>query len=564
MEFIQKKTADHAVEHFLLKAVDQEILLPWDRFEGQLPECGFCESGLSCRDCLQGPCISHPFRDRSKVGVCGKDKDILAAQSLLRLVLKGTIGILDQVNDFIDAVASGQVEPRDKTLADGAIQDIYRLLHTGNQEALKSLPRVMTEKWAAAGVTPQGVAHDVIKATQKVEGGVAGAEETLLWTIKAALMGWMAKSLEGKLKTAVFGNIVPTPVAVNMGVLEKDTANILIYGPVCPVLKAKVAAKAAEKNIKVMGVCTDPLLPPYTFPAVTNYGSQEIPFMTGAVDLVVAADQYVNPSIAGIARDWKVKILPVNGLKKKNDLEAFADEIVKQAGEAYNIRGDIVRDIPVNKEIALLGHSAETVDVRKIAAAVSSGKIKGIALFSGSNNVKYAQDNEFKTIVEEFLAKDILCISDGEASIALAKYGFLNPGKETPCGGGLKGLLESIGDNMPAVIDWAAADFLQALAAAEGKAISEYPMCVYFAEASRSAEVAKALAMVAMGISVYFWPLLPITGSTKASGLLDRFCSDTFGGKLNMVTAKIDARAKAALFLKEIDEAPPMSGKDWE
>ena len=54
MEFIQKKTADRAVEHFLAKAAEEEISLVWDRFEGQLPECGFCEAGLSCRDCLQG------------------------------------------------------------------------------------------------------------------------------------------------------------------------------------------------------------------------------------------------------------------------------------------------------------------------------------------------------------------------------------------------------------------------------------------------------------------------------------------------------------------------------
>ena len=37
MEFIQRKTADRAVNHFLLKAADQEITVAWDRFEGQLP-----------------------------------------------------------------------------------------------------------------------------------------------------------------------------------------------------------------------------------------------------------------------------------------------------------------------------------------------------------------------------------------------------------------------------------------------------------------------------------------------------------------------------------------------
>ena len=114
MEFIQRKTADRAVSHFLLKAADQEITLTWDRFESQLPECGFCESGLSCRDCLQGPCISHPFRGQSKLGVCGKDKDTLAVQTLMRLVLKGTMSCLDQLNDFVDSVKAGEIKPADK------------------------------------------------------------------------------------------------------------------------------------------------------------------------------------------------------------------------------------------------------------------------------------------------------------------------------------------------------------------------------------------------------------------------------------------------------------------
>ncbi len=563
MEFIQKKSADYAVEHFLFKAIDQEISLPWDRYEGQLPECGFCESGLSCRDCLQGPCISHPFRNQSKIGICGKDKDLLAAQSLLRLVLKGTMGNLDQVNDFIDGVSSGQIEPKDKEQTDGIVKAIFSLLHTGAADALGNLPPAVADKWTAAGVVPQGLARDVIKAAQKVEGGIAGVEETLLWTVKAALMGCLAKALEGKLKASVFGSTAPTPVDVNMGILQKDQANILIYGPVSPVLKAKVAAKAQEKNIKVMGVCTDPLLPPHTFSPVTNYGSQEIPFMTGAVDLVVAADQSVNPALGMIAAEWKTKIVSVNGLAPEEDLDAFAGRIVTQAEEAHDIRKDVPRDIPDKTESAVLGFSSETLDAKKIADALSSGKIKGIAIFAGSNNVKFSQDAEFVTMAEAFLARDILCIADGEASVAFAKHGFLNPEKETACGEGLKGVLAGLGNNVPAVIDWAAADFLLALAGAEGKAVSEYPVAAYFAEANRSAEVAKAVAMAAMGVAVYFWPSLPVTGSAKVIQALESLFSDKFGGKLNTVTAKIDARAKADLFINAIDAPPSMSGKDW-
>jgi len=564
MEFIQKKSADYAVEHFLFKAVDQEISLPWDRFEGQLPECGFCESGLSCRDCLQGPCISHPFRNQTKVGICGKDKNILAAQSLLRLVLKGTMANLDQVNDFIDAVSSGQVSPRDKETADQTVKQILDLLHKGGADALGHLPRAVADKWTAAGVVPQGIARDVIKASQKVEGGIAGIQETLLWTVKAALIGCMAKALECKLKASVFGSTAPTSVDVNMGVLQKDQANILIYGPVSPVLKTKIAEKAKEKGLNVMGVCTDPLVPPYTFSPVTNYGSQEIPFMTGAVDLVVAADQYVNPAVGPIANDWKVKIVAVNELEKTEDLDAFAARIIKQAEEAFDIRNDVPRDIPDNKEAAMMGFSAETIDAKKIAGALNSGRIKGIAIFAGSNNVKYSQDTEFITIAREFLAKDILCLSDGEASVAFAKHGFLNPEKEIACGQGVKGVLASLGDNVPAVIDWPAADFLLALAGAEGKSVSEYPVAAYFAEANRSAEVAKAVGMIAMGVSVYFWPSLPVTGSPSVCAALETFCAAAFGGKLNIVTTKIDARAKADLFIKTINAQPSMSGKNWK
>ena len=58
--------------------------------------------------------------------------------------------------------------------------------------------------------------------------------------------------------------------------------------------------------MNVAGVCTDPLLAPYTFAPVTSYGSQELPLMTGAVDLIVTCDQFVNPSLAAIAAEYQV------------------------------------------------------------------------------------------------------------------------------------------------------------------------------------------------------------------------------------------------------------------
>jgi hydroxylamine reductase (hybrid-cluster protein) len=75
------------------------------------------------------------------------------------------------------------------------------------------------------------------------------------------------------------------------------------------------------------------------------------------------------------------------------------------------------------------------------------------------------------------------------------------------------------------------------------------------------------MGMVAMGISTYFWPSLPVTGSTKAMEALTKFCSEKLGAKLNIVTEKkIDARAKANLVLNALKgkEGFGFSGKPWK
>jgi carbon-monoxide dehydrogenase catalytic subunit len=565
MEFIQRKTADRAVSHFLLKAADQEITVAWDRFEGQLPECGFCESGLSCRDCLQGPCISHPFKDQSKLGVCGKDKDILAAQSLLRLVLKGTMSYLDQLNDFASGVQAGNVEPADKGQAEQILKAIVDLMHTGNSGVVNEFPTALVGAWKTAGIIPRGIANDVFKASQRLEGGISDMEETLLWSFKTALLGCMADRLQAKLKAAVFGPTTASELEVNLGILKKDVPAILLYGPVSPLLKHKVAEAAEEKNVSLMGVCTDPLLPPYRFFPVTTYASQEIPLMTGAVDLIVAGSQFVNPSLAEVAKDWKVTVVPTDGLTQNADPDAFAQKIVEQAVQAFEMRQNITRDIPMVKESAVMGYSAADVDIKKIVKALDTGKIKGIAILAGSNNVKYTQDEVLVTVAKQFLANDILCISDGEASVSLAKYRLLDPARrDKDCGAGVNELLAALGENVPSVIDWRLTDFLLALAGTGNKALSDYPICAYFPEANRTAEVTKAMWTVAMGVSTYFWPCLPVTGSAKTQQALEGFCRDKFGAALHVVTQKIDARTKAGLFLKTIEAPETMSGKSWE
>jgi hydroxylamine reductase (hybrid-cluster protein) len=95
----------------------------------------------------------------------------------------------------------------------------------------------------------------------------------------------------------------------------------------------------------------------------------------------------------------------------------------------------------------------------------------------------------------------------------------------------------------------------------------DYPVVACFPEANRSSEVVEAMWTVAMGISTYFWPSLPVTGSLRVMEALTKFCKEKFGSKLNVITEKkIDARAKANLVLKALrgEEGFSMSGKPWK
>ena len=571
MEFIQKKTADGTVERFLAKAAEREVSLAWDRYEGQLPECGFCETGLSCRDCLQGPCISHPFRDSNKLGVCGKDKDILAIQSLLRLVLKGTMVYLNQLSDLIEGVQSREVKPNNKGKTDQILKEVQNLLMDGGVQIRKELPKSFIRSWKETGIFPEGVARDLFKASQKLEGGVTDVEETLLWAFKSSLLGWMASWLQGNLKRSVFGEYPHTKIEVNLGVLRKESPNLLLYGYFSPILKRRIAEEAKKKNVHVTGVCTDPLIPPFSFPQVTSYGSQEIPLMTGAVDLIVAGNQFVNPSIAKIAREWEVPIISAEVLKKEQDIGRFARQIVESAKKSFDFRRNIPRDIPETKEYAMMGFSPEDADARKVVTALSQGKLKGIAILSGSNNVKYTQDQELLTMAQEFLKNDILCISKSGASVTLAKYGLLNPvWREKNCSKPLADLLSSLGKEVPSILDFGdegIVDFLLNVAKSGKKELKDYSIVACFPEANRASEVTEAMWTVAMGIQTYFWPSLPVTGSVKAMEALTKFCEEKFGSKLNVITEKkIDARTKASMILKALrgEEGFNMSGKPWK
>ncbi len=92
MESIHLKTVDPVAQTLLRRADQQGLELSWDRFEDQQPQDGFHRAGLSCAfGCMQGPCRIDPFGRGAQRGMCGADRDVMVAASLLRLCLNGAL-----------------------------------------------------------------------------------------------------------------------------------------------------------------------------------------------------------------------------------------------------------------------------------------------------------------------------------------------------------------------------------------------------------------------------------------------------------------------------------------
>ena len=118
METIHFKTVDPVSQELLRGASQKGLSLNWERYEKQQPQDGFLRLGLSCPyGCMQGPCRIDPYGRGADKGICGLDRDGMAAAFLLRLALQG---VLETMESCPDGKCDAEVvwpAPLDKTAA---------------------------------------------------------------------------------------------------------------------------------------------------------------------------------------------------------------------------------------------------------------------------------------------------------------------------------------------------------------------------------------------------------------------------------------------------------------
>ena len=87
---LKEKSTDPAVQEMIEQAEKQNVSTVWDRYATMTPQCGYGDTGLCCRHCLQGPCRIDPFGEGPETGICGASADVMVARGIDRAIAAGT------------------------------------------------------------------------------------------------------------------------------------------------------------------------------------------------------------------------------------------------------------------------------------------------------------------------------------------------------------------------------------------------------------------------------------------------------------------------------------------
>ena len=504
-EKILEKSIDPTVHQMLDRAAQLDIETVWDRYEKMLPECGFGELGVCCRNCNMGPCRISPFDDQGpKKGICGATADIIVARNLIRMIAGGAAAHSDHGRDLAHTLLltaegkSGGYEIKDeaklKALAaeygfavDGRSKeeialDLARAVYAefGKQEGFVQFTRRAPEKrvaqWQKMGIDPRGIDREIVEIMHRTHIGVDNDPVNLiLQGLKASIAdGWGGSTIATEISDVLFGTPAPVRSEANLGVLKADQVNIVAHGhePVLsemilaaaadPALAAKAKTAGAE-GINVVGMCCtgNEISMRHGIPMAGNFLQQELAVITGAVDAMIVDVQCIMPALGDLCSCFHTRFISTSPKAKfpgavhmefheEKALET-AKEIVAAAVENFSNRVPQKVCIPEGKTDCMVGFSTEAIvnalggTLDPLLDAIKSGAIKGIAGVVGCNNPKIKHDHGHVALVQELIRNDVLVVTTGCNAIACAKVGLMLPEAAEAAGDGLKGVCQSLG-----------------------------------------------------------------------------------------------------------------------
>jgi carbon-monoxide dehydrogenase catalytic subunit len=493
----------------LAEAEKAGLEVAWDRYQAQLPLCGFGELGTCCRNCMQGPCRIDPFGEGAQAGACGATADTIVARNLDRAIAGGTAahsGHAKHLAHTLLKAARGEAP-------DYGVKDEAKLMAVAARLALDTEGQSMNDvaeavaeaalaefseketplAWAATtvtqgrvetflkyGVVPTGIDSAISEIMHRTSYGVdADPVNLLLAGVKCALADYAGCHLATDLADILFGTPQPAVTQANLGVLKKDAVNVALHGhnPVLSDMIVQVAAEmqdeakaaGAAEGLNLVGICCtgNEVLMRHGIPSATHSVSQELAILTGAVDAMVVDYQCVMPALADVAGCYHTELITTMPIAKvpnathvefdEKTARQSAQDIIRRAIAAYGKRNGAGVNIPPYTSPTVAGFSTEAIvgalskvdaddPLKPLIDNIVNGNILGVCLFAGCNNVKVPQDSAFVAMAKELAAQNVLLLATGCGAGAFARHGLLTPEATNEyAGDGLKAVLTAVG-----------------------------------------------------------------------------------------------------------------------
>ena len=421
----------------------------WDRYEAQGlggdpdKRCPFCQGGVRCDLCSNGPCRSDASTD--KRGVCGITADGMAMRMMLlrnvmgastyqyhtdqtiktlRATAKGKTpfeirepGKLKNFAERLGIATSGSENQIAVRLCDFAEADFNRKYYEASQIVEALAPQERKDTWRKLGIFPGGIYGEMMLATSSCLTNVDGYYVSL--ALKAMRLGsamaYQSQIVNEYCQDILFGIPRPHKMRVDLGVLDADYVNVLPNGhePFLgfamvqlarkPEWQEKAKAVGAEglrviANIETGQEMIQRWEMDDSFYGFTgNWITQEAVLASGCVDLFACDMNCSMPIDPSYAQQYKFKLIPVSevvsfeGVTDRIDYipekaQEQAAQLLQMAVDNYKERRTSVEPISqLPMKEAIVGFSTESIvdalggTLDPLLGAIKDGALRGIA-----------------------------------------------------------------------------------------------------------------------------------------------------------------------------------------
>jgi anaerobic carbon-monoxide dehydrogenase catalytic subunit len=479
----------------------------FERMEAQGKRCGFCEKGIRCSLCSQGPCR---ITEKAHRGVCGIDADGMAMRNFLLQNTMGTATYTYHANEVMKTLAAAgpggtyeikdwsklelladmvgeAVEPRDtlpKRVADGIIAEFNRDHQSPSPLVEKLAPAARVARWKELGIMPGGIFHENMYATSSCLTNVDGNYVSL--ALKGLRLG-IATAYGAQIplelaQDALFGTPQPHAVKVDLGIIDGEYVNIVVNGHEPMVGAALIAAAharanqdkakaAGAKGLRIVGSIEtgQELIQRFevddVFVGLTgNWLSEELAVATGGVDVFAADMNCVVPTLGATCAAFGTLLVPVSDLVGVDGAETPIVFAAEKAGEqAQQLIDMAVANFPARREQssyvpklptgdAVAGFSTESIlgalggSLEPLLDVIKNGTLKGVCGLVSCTTLRDSdQDSYTVAIAKELIKNDVLVLAMGCGNAGLQVAGLEAAEARELAGPGLKAVCELLG-----------------------------------------------------------------------------------------------------------------------